>query len=86
MNTMFQYSRHQLQLPILRETLVYSGLSSRHVGACQFHVLVNILVPAPRPFYILSRRRREMYIGHARLRICLSLAACRHYYTDPDVT
>jgi len=33
-----------------------------------------------------SRRRREMYCGHARLCVCLSAAACPHYYTDPDVT
>jgi len=34
----------------------------------------------------VSHRRREMYIGHARLYVCLSLAACPHYCTDPDVT
>jgi len=34
----------------------------------------------------VSRRRREMYCGHARLCVCLSAAACPHYYTDPDVT
>jgi len=38
----------------------------------------------------VSRRRREMYCGHARLRVCLSVclsaAACPHYCTDPDVT
>ena len=35
-----------------------------------------------------SRRRREMYIGHAHLcvSVCLPLAACPHYCTDPDVT
>ena len=27
-----------------------------------------------------------MYCGHARLRVCLSEAACLHYCTDPDVT
>ena len=27
-----------------------------------------------------------MYIGHARLCVCLSLVAFPHYYTDPDVT
>jgi len=32
-----------------------------------------------------SRRRREMCIGHARLCVCLSLAAFPHYCTDPDV-
>jgi len=34
----------------------------------------------------VSRRRREMYIGHARLClfVCLSLAAFPHYCTDTD--
>jgi len=27
-----------------------------------------------------------MYIGHTRLCVCLSLTACPHYCTDPDVT
>ena len=31
---------------------------------------------------VVSRRWREMYSGHGRL----SLAACPHYCTDPDVT
>jgi len=38
----------------------------------------------------VSRRRREMYCGHARLCVCLSVclfaAACLHYWTEPDVT
>jgi len=34
----------------------------------------------------VSCRRREMYTGHARLPVCLSLAAFPHYCTDPDVT
>ena len=42
----------------------------------------------------VSRRRREMYCGHARLCVCLcvcvsvslSAAACLHYCTGPDVT
>ena len=34
----------------------------------------------------VSRRRREMYSGHDRLCVCLSLAAFPHYCTDPDVT
>jgi len=39
----------------------------------------------------VSRRRREMYIGHAHLCVCvcvclLSLDAFPHYCTDPDVT
>jgi len=34
----------------------------------------------------VSRRRREMYSGHARLCVCLSAAACQHCYMHPDVT
>jgi len=36
----------------------------------------------------VSRRRREMYCGHAHLCVCLSLsaAACLHYCTDRDIT
>jgi len=38
----------------------------------------------------VSGRRREMYIGHARLSVCvsvcLSAAACPHYCMDRDVT
>jgi len=32
----------------------------------------------------MRRKRRE--IRHARLCVCLSLAAFPHYYTDPHVT
>ena len=34
--------------------------------------------------FCVSRRRRKMYCGHARL--CLSEAVRPHYCTDPDVT
>jgi len=38
----------------------------------------------------MSRRRRKMYCGQARLCVCLSVclsaAACQQYCTDPDVT
>jgi len=34
----------------------------------------------------VSRRRREMYTGHGRLCVCVSLAAFAHYCTDPGVT
>jgi len=38
----------------------------------------------------VSRRRRQMYCGHARLcvcvSVCLSAVACPHYCMDPDVT
>jgi len=30
--------------------------------------------------------RGEMYIGHGRLCVCLSLAAFSHYCMDPNVT
>jgi len=37
-----------------------------------------------------SYRRREMYCGHARLCVCVSVSlsavACLHYCTGPDVT
>jgi len=40
--------------------------------------------------FCLSRRRRKMYCGHARLCVCvcvcLSTAARPHYCTNPDVT
>ena len=40
--------------------------------------------------FCVSRRRRKMYCGHARLCVCLcvclSAAVCPHYYTDPGVT
>jgi len=32
------------------------------------------------------RSRGEMYIGHGRLCVCLSLAAFQHYCMDPDVS
>jgi len=38
----------------------------------------------------VSRRRREMYSGHARLCVCLSVClsavTCPHYCMEPDVT
>jgi len=34
----------------------------------------------------VRRSRGEMYIGHGRLCVCLSLAAFPHYCTDPNVT
>ena len=35
--------------------------------------------------FCVSRRRRKMYCGHARLCVCLSAAVRPHYCTDPDV-
>jgi len=57
--------------------------------ACTFLVLYFLKLAAVVTFCV-SRRRRKMYCGHARLCVCLSVclsAAVRpHYYTDPDVT
>ena len=48
--------------------------------------------------FCVSRRRRKMYCGHARLCVsvsvclsvclsaCQSVDACLHYYTDPNLT
>jgi len=42
--------------------------------------------------FCVSRRRRKMYCGHARLCVCVCLSVCLsaavrpHYCTDPDVT
>jgi len=44
--------------------------------------------------FCMSRRRRKMYCGHARLyvclcvcvSVCLSAAARTNYCTDPDLT
>ena len=36
--------------------------------------------------FCVSRRRRKMYCGHARLCVCLSAAVRPHYCADPDVT
>ena len=36
--------------------------------------------------FCVSRRRRKMYCGHARLCVCLSAAVRPHYCSDPDVT
>jgi len=54
-----------------------TNIPSSHVTK-QYHLVVVT--------FRVSRRRREMYCGHARLCVCLSAAACLHYCTDPDVT
>ena len=48
---------------------------TRHLG------LISYLIT-----FCVSRRRRKMYCGHARLCVCLSAAVRPHYTTDPDVT
>ena len=58
-----------------------------------FLVSVNCIVRVKQVIVVtfrVSRRPREMYCGHARLCVCLSVclstAACPRYCTDPDVT
>jgi len=47
---------------------------------------MTVLFFSPFVTFRVRRSRGEMYIGHGRLCVCLSLAAFPHYYTDPDVT
>jgi len=65
-------------------TLCQIWCTSVHEGPLGEQVKYNQLFITFR----VSRRRREVYSGHARLCICLCLsaAACPHYCTDPDVT
>jgi len=72
-----------------RPSLAFSYIGSvtaRHSSSGRAAMMLDILVITFR----VSRRPREMYCGHARLcvcvSVCLSAAACLHYYTDPDVT
>jgi len=46
------------------------------------NININLLVITFR----VRRSRGEIYIGHGRLCVCLSLAAFPHYCTDPDVS
>jgi len=73
-----------------RRSLVTGTCSTLYVAtrsSCTVHYQSTPLVA-----FRVIRRRREMYIGHARLcvplclSVCLSLAACPHYCTDPDVS
>ena len=67
---------------------------SATVGNClQYRPTTDILQPmyAQYRHYILreSYRRREMWVilvTHVCVSVCLFLAACTHYCTDPDVT
>ena len=36
--------------------------------------------------FSVKRSRGEMYSGHGRLSVCLSVAAFPHYCTDPDIS
>ena len=74
----------------------WAGLQSVHVFRCYDNIAPMRIAKCPRVFVLsvclvtfrVSRRRREMYCAHARLRVCLSVraAAYPHYCTDPDVT
>jgi len=61
---------------------------------CKTLTSITVITFLPFITFRESRRRREMYCGHARLcvclcvcvSVCLSAATCLHYCTDPDVT
>jgi len=59
------------------------------VGVRKFSTLdVTVGYPGSRCTFTfcVSRRRRKMYCGYARLFVCLSAAVRSHYCTDPDIT
>ena len=62
-------------------TTITASLS--HIQMAQFKCSIIIT-------FCMSCRRCKMYVGHARLCeylcVCLSLAVCRQYCMDPDVT
>ena len=70
---------------LLLLTVVGTNLVKHFMDTEQSELLITFRV---------SHRQREMYCGHVRLYVCvsvwlcvcLSAAACLHYYTDPDVT
>jgi len=69
---------------IYHDSMALCGTNAKVVengedGMEPMETLQVLLVP-----FCVSRRRREMYCGHARL--CLSAAVRPHYCTDPDVT
>jgi len=82
------------QVPSLSNQLVDSG-GVALMAVVVAEVIVDVVT------FCVSRRRRKMYCGHARLcvclmclSVCLSLCLCvclsaairPHYCTDPDVT
>ena len=52
----------------------------------QFGITVHIHIGNVFVTFHVRRSQNEMYIGHSRLCVCLSLAAFPHCCTDPDVT
>ena len=54
------------------------------VGYNKYLLVINIVDVVFVAFRV-SRRRCEMYIGHARLCVCLSLATFPHYCMDLNV-
>ena len=77
----------------------WADLQSLHRFRCYDNIAPNAkcqrvlaLAPCMVITFCVSRRRRKMYCGHARLCVCLSVclcvsaAVCSHYCTDPDVT
>jgi len=81
-NALFQFSE-------VSHTRGYSMKLNKHRVASgkDGHFFANRVIT-----FRVSRRRREMYCGHARLCVCLCVClclfavACLHYCTDPDVT
>jgi len=64
-----------------------AGVVTRTRNVSEYMLILALcLVTSVLMTFRVSRRQREMYIGHARLCVCLSLAARPHYCTDPDVT
>ena len=85
---LWQHNANPSYYKLASTTLRYDDIvRTRNVSKCS--VLAVCLVT-----FCVSRRRRKMYCGHARLCVCLSVclsvylsAAVRpHYCMDPDVT
>ena len=65
------------------QTDTLTCVTTIHFASTTTHANCNC---SPLIKFRVSRRRREMYCGHARLCVCLSAAVRQHYCTDPDVT
>jgi len=63
-------------------TMQHSKLSldTMHISQLECHGIVTDAIITFR----LSRRRCEMYCGHARLCVCLSVCLPRYHYCDDD--